>query len=265
MPFSPATDLAFGSSASTSGVNGKVNPIETYLTTYQNYIESALTGWNLLPSETWSYTSVSGILGTVTVASDATQRFQKGDKIRFTQSSTVKYFYVVSVTSTTLVITGGTDYTLTNNPITAISVSRVENPLGFPPSFAYTPALGNFTLGNGSLLGKFKLQSNLCYVQMSLKFGSTSSLSAGQLNFGSVPILASIVGSSDNGLNRQYLTGGYHDSGSSLYAIASYIAGDGSTLTIPQLHTGTGITSNTSPIAAWATGDGVFLSGCYLI
>jgi hypothetical protein len=80
-----------------------------------------------------------------------------------------------------------------------------------------------------------------------------------------VPILASTVGSSDNGLNRQYFAGGYHDAGSNLYAISSYIAGDGSTLTILQLNTGSGITSNTSPIPAWAVNDGVFLSGCYLI
>lgn len=265
----PSTDLKLNTGeVLTQQIQQDMVSVEIGMDNYlANTVQPAIgDGWYAIDTnETWTYSSVTGIQGTITVPSNALNRYQKGDKIRIVQGGVTKYFYIIAVTSTTITVTGGTDFTLTNVAISSIFISRIENPFGFPPSFAYTPATQSFTLGNGTLLGRFKLQSNLCYVQMALKFGSTSSLTVGQISFGSVPILASTVGSSDSSLNRQFFIGGYHDVGSNLYAVSSYIAGDGTTLTIPQLHGSSGITNNSSPIPAWATGDGVFLNGSYLI
>jgi hypothetical protein len=54
----------------------------------------------------------------------------------------VKYFYVVGVADTTLTITGGTMYTLENAAISSPCYSKVENPLGFPDWFRFTPTFG---------------------------------------------------------------------------------------------------------------------------
>jgi len=82
--------------------------------------------------ETWTYASATRI----TVPSGATSKYQKGDKIKLTQT-TVKYFYIVGVADTLLTITGGSSYTLTNATITNNYYSKVENPQGFPRTLAY--------------------------------------------------------------------------------------------------------------------------------
>lgn len=98
------------------------------------FVPSA-TGWAAV-NETWAFATAT----TITVPTDATTRFQKGDRIRFTQT-TVKYFYVVAVTATVLTVTGGTDYTVANAAISLISMSRSILPFGFPSGFAYTPTI----------------------------------------------------------------------------------------------------------------------------
>jgi hypothetical protein len=59
-----------------------------------------------------------------------------GQRIKLTQA-TVKYFIVTAVGTytggaTLVTLYGGTDYTLTSDPITAIYYSRDKAPLGFP-------------------------------------------------------------------------------------------------------------------------------------
>jgi microcystin-dependent protein len=76
--------------------------------------------------ETWTYASAT----TITVPTGATERYQKGDKIRLKQGGAYKYFTVTTVASTLLTITSKT-YTLTNDTITDNYVSKFENPVGF--------------------------------------------------------------------------------------------------------------------------------------
>lgn len=105
-------------------------------------------GWRLL-DESWSYSSVSGLVGVITIPSGGTDRFQVGDSIKFTQT-TVKYFKVVAVTSTTISVTGGTDYTLVNAAISLISHSKWHRPAGMPSMFSWTPTYtgsGSYTYG----------------------------------------------------------------------------------------------------------------------
>jgi hypothetical protein len=101
----------------------------TYLNGALSPFFPLLSGW--APAiETWAYASAT----TITVPSGATSRYQKGDKIRLKQGGEYKYFYIVSVSDTTLTITGGSDYTLANAAITDNYYSKAMNPQGWPVS-----------------------------------------------------------------------------------------------------------------------------------
>lgn len=97
-------------------------------------------GWTTA-SGTWTYASAS----TITVPSGAASIYQRGDKIKFTQT-TVKYAVIVTVADTLLTIAVNNDYTVANAAITSPAYSHVSNPLGFPASFNYTPTY-TFTAG----------------------------------------------------------------------------------------------------------------------
>jgi hypothetical protein len=120
--------------------------------------------WQLV-TDSWAYASAS----TITVPSGAAALYKKGDKIRLTQT-TVKYFYVIGVADTVLTVTGGSDYTVANAAISAISVSHSSNPVGFPDYFTVPNA--NFDsafVDNGSgatvstTLFRMKIIENKCF------------------------------------------------------------------------------------------------------
>lgn len=90
----------------------------------------SLQNWIVVP-DTWTYASAT----TITVPSGAASIYSVGDRLKLTQSSTVKYFYVVAVADTLLTITGGSDYSLTNTAISSIYFSHIPNPTGFPFTF----------------------------------------------------------------------------------------------------------------------------------
>jgi hypothetical protein len=86
---------------------------------------------------------------------DVTDKYQKGDKIKFSQETDgQKYMYIIGVSSydsgndrTTLTVTGGDDYDLDDEAITDNYYSKVENPQGFPHWFSWTPTI---TMSAGS-------------------------------------------------------------------------------------------------------------------
>jgi hypothetical protein len=88
-------------------------------------------GW-LDPQITPTYNAVSGQVGTINVPTNATTLFEVGDKIRFKQGGAYLYFYVTAVTATTLSITGGSEYTLTNAGITDFYMSKWVSPVDWP-------------------------------------------------------------------------------------------------------------------------------------
>ncbi len=111
--------------------------------------ESFFSGWDgwISAGETWTYASAT----TFTISGDLTGKYQKGDKIKLTQT-TAKYFYIVGVAyadpNTTVTVTAGDDYSLANAAITSPYYSKEENPQGFPGVFLYTAPLtpgGNMT------------------------------------------------------------------------------------------------------------------------
>lgn len=134
---------------------------------------------------TWTYASAT----TITVPSGATSKYSVGDKIKLVQSGTTKYFYVVTVASALLTITGGSDYTLTNTTISDAYYSKVETPLNFPDYLSYTPTLANATVGNGTLVSKFKMSGSEIHFFGSFVCGTTSAIATSPTI--SLPILLS--------------------------------------------------------------------------
>jgi hypothetical protein len=93
------------------------------------------TGW-LTDSNTWTYSSVDGPTGIISVNADMTGSIGIGDRVKLTQT-TVKYFIVTAVGAfsggaTLITVYGGTDYTLANAAISLTYYSHMKSPLGFP-------------------------------------------------------------------------------------------------------------------------------------
>ncbi len=105
-------------------------------------------GWS--PAvETWTYASASSF----TVAGDQTVKYSKGARLKFTQTTTVKYAVVISSSysspNTTVNILVNTDYTIANDTITSNNYSYAMNPQGYPGWF--NVAAPTFTgIDNGS-------------------------------------------------------------------------------------------------------------------
>ena len=135
--------------------NPKLNE-DVAVTIKASELNGLLTGW-IPAGETWTYASAT----TITVPSGAASKYQKGDKIKLTQT-TVKYFYVVSVADTVLTVTGGSDYTVANAAITLPYFSKVENPQGFPGYFncTLTASVSSGTLTTCTSIGRFSVDGS---------------------------------------------------------------------------------------------------------
>jgi len=104
-------------------------------------------GW-LMANETWTRNSETSI----TKPSDTVLKYQIGDKIKFTQHGSVKYFYVIAITDTLIIVRGNGSVVVEDTdtyPITSNFLSHVESPYGFPVYFTYTstktPQSGTYT------------------------------------------------------------------------------------------------------------------------
>jgi hypothetical protein len=126
-------------------------------------------GW-IDADESWAFASAT----TITVPSDATLKYQIGDKIRFTQDATTKYFYVVGVTATVLTVTAGTDYTVTASAITVPFYSHTLSPLGFPQYFNYTPTFTGFSAVPATPSAQFCLVGKLVTLIISTGNGTSN-------------------------------------------------------------------------------------------
>jgi hypothetical protein len=85
-------------------------------------------GW-IAAGETWTFDSAT----TITVPTDATTKYQPGDKIKLDDGGT-KYANIIAVSATLLTITGTT---LSGGAITNPYYSRAEEPFGFPTYFTW--------------------------------------------------------------------------------------------------------------------------------
>ena len=88
-------------------------------------------GWTPT-TETLTYSSADAPTYVCTTSSDLTGSISVGMKIKLTHSATTKYFIVTAITSGTITLYGGTDYTLAGTAITSVSYSSMKAPFGFP-------------------------------------------------------------------------------------------------------------------------------------
>lgn len=121
-------------------------------------------GW-VAANETWTYASAT----TFTTASAAMAgRLAVGDKIKLTQT-TPKYFYVTGISSTTITVNGGSDYSLANAAITLPFYSHETSPEAFPQWFAYVGAMkangGTAPTYTATDVGKFRIVGRSCRTQ----------------------------------------------------------------------------------------------------
>lgn len=132
-----------------------------------------LAGW-IVADGSWTYNAVNKI----NVPSGAGNIYSKGDKIKFTQHGTVKYFYVISVADTVLTLTAGDDYSVEDTATYAITLpqySKIDNPVGFPAYFNFS-VTWNLTSsddgagGSPDTAGRFKIIGDFCW----FKFGDGS-------------------------------------------------------------------------------------------
>lgn len=139
-------------------------------------------GW-IEVTDSWVYASAT----TVTVPSDATTKYSVGDRVKFDQSGT-KYFYITAVAATTLTLNGGSDYTVANATISAVSYSKVSSPLGFPQWFAYTTNGSGFS-STSSNVGRFHIIGRVCHVYLNI-VGTSNATSFGA----DVPVASAATG-----------------------------------------------------------------------
>ncbi len=147
-------------------------------------------GWFDDSGNIWTYASSVSF----SVPGDQTALFKKGMKLKFTQSSTVKYASVTgsSVSTNTLVtIALNSDYSLANSAISAMYYS-FGDPIDFPQEFNWAPAWTNLTVGNGTYnAAKFRVQRDRVRGHLELIFGSTTSIS-GQVSL-AAPVASAIT------------------------------------------------------------------------
>lgn len=143
----------------------------------------AVDGW-LPVTESWTYASAS----TITVPTGAASRYQKGDKVKWTQT-TVKYGVIIAVADTLITLAPNAGYAVSNATISAISISRIANPFGFPAYFTFSPtfvgASPTYTLQDG----RFSTHGNKMHITFRIVITATGSLS-GNLGIGGMPVAA---------------------------------------------------------------------------
>jgi hypothetical protein len=142
---------------------------------------SLIDGWTPV-TDTWTYASAS----TITVPSGAASIYQKGDRIKWTQT-TVKYGVIVAVADTVLTIAVNTDYVVANAAISAIYYSHQANPLGYPHWFNFTPTLNEVTVGSGTNVGKYQIIGYTISLTFKFTMGVGSSIT-GNPNYSSLPV-----------------------------------------------------------------------------
>jgi len=138
-------------------------------------------GWVDDSANAWTRTADT----TFTVVGDRTAVFGKGTRLRVTDTTT-KYFVVVASShaagTTTVTITGGTDYVLAADP-TAQAYSYAANPQEYPDWFAYACAWTALTtdpvIGNGTINARFSVIAKRCRVEIVITMGSTTTYGSG--------------------------------------------------------------------------------------
>lgn len=139
-----------------------------------NLAVTPIDGW-INPNHTWTYATAS----TFTVEGDVTATYQKGTRLKWTQT-TVKYGVVVSSAysdpNTTVTIAVNNEYTIANAAISENYYSYVVKPQGYPANFTYTPnysAAGSMTYTSVTTSNaSFIVTGNIVFIRL-MAYGTT--------------------------------------------------------------------------------------------
>lgn len=121
---------------------------------------------------TWTYASAT----TITVASGAAAIYQIGDKLRWKQGGGYLYGTIIAVADTLLTLATNNNYAVvTPAAITDNYYSHIQNPMGFPDWFAYTPVWTGFSADPTGIVASFSIFQGKCTVVLGAAAGGTSS------------------------------------------------------------------------------------------
>lgn len=150
----------------TVALKSLVTPTSSTDATPKSYVDS---DWTPV-SETWTYASPT----TITVPTGAVSRYQKFDKIKYTQSNSVKYGRVLSVSDTVITLIPSGVYAVANSTISNISISRKATPFGFPniSAWRHSFASASNVFVNGS---SYYVINDNNTLSMSIFFAATGS------------------------------------------------------------------------------------------
>ena len=128
---------------------------------------------------------------------------------------------------------------------------------GFGPKGSYSPTLGGFTIGNGTMTGNYMQIQNMVWFEATLTFGTTTSAAT------AIPTCTLPVTADATAVNASLVRAQFIDNGTAAYlaagrlltttTCAAYIIGASGILTTP---------STTTP-HTWATNDTIYWSGIY--
>lgn len=195
-------------------------------------------GW-VNANEAWTIVGTSAQLGTIGLPLTATTKYDKGDKLLFTQNGTSLYMYVSDNPGTTIVVTAGTQYVLGTFAISANQYSKMQSPNGFPQNFGFTTTYTGF-INNPTPPTFFTLNGKTAVVT----FGASNE---GTSNAGTLLMTVPIPAANITGLAYKIL-GRAVDNGAENIGIAS-LSPNSSTLTCYKTTDGSGWTA--SAVKAW--------------
>lgn len=128
---------------------------------------------------------------------------------------------------------------------------------GFGAQTAYSPTLGGFTLGNGTITGSYTQIGKWVWFEATFTFGSTSAAAS------AVPTCTLPVTASSSTVNNALVRAQFTDAGTAAYlaagrlltttTCAAYIIGSSGVMSTP---------STTTP-HTWTTNDVVYWAGVY--
>lgn len=134
----------------------------------------AWNGWEDA-NETWTSIGTSAQLGTLGLPVTGTTKYQVGDPIQFTQGGSTLYMNIIGLSGTTALVTGGTQFVLTNGAITNPQYAKMPNPLNFPFYFGFTPT--NLTWdatspASGTIFARYSITGRRCEINMRVSYAT---------------------------------------------------------------------------------------------
>lgn len=226
--------------------------------------------------ESWTYASGT----TITVPTDATTKYQRGNIIKITQTTGgTKYGVITTVAATLLTIEWLNGATLANEAITSPYYSSNATPLGAGGIAhemlstgsdwawdSWTPTLTNLTIGNGTVTARYKQIGKTVFYRLVITLGSTSSMGTGPTF--TLPVTPKTIGGSGSG-SIKIGDAHYEDNGTTSVEGMVYMnaASPSSTVTLVSTNAaGTyiqGATVNSTSPFTFGNGDEIRVTGFY--